>query len=272
MRSRDINARLPVTGLFPYGDSTVRMLTETTGGGRQRQFVVNPNFNYKKVTIFGNYVMTWTNVDFEGLPADHYNLRAEYARGFGDIRHRLNVGPTFPLPLRMVANTAVVFNGGSVYNITTGLPNPSGDGGAVQRPALVDLPAASCTGATHRFAPEFGCFDLLPAPGVPAIAKNFGRGPGNFNMSLRVSRTWDFVKREAPAGAAPGPALGAAGKKYHLTLSAYAINPLNHPNYANPVGNLTSPFFGKPLSLQGSFSPGNATYNRKITLQAPMTF
>ena len=65
---------------------------------------------------------------------------------------------------------------------------------------------------------------------------------------------------------------GGAGKKYHLTLSAYAINPLNHPNYANPVANLLSPFFGKPLSLQGAFSPGNATYNRKITLQAQMSF
>jgi hypothetical protein len=271
-----VNARFLDSGLFPYGDSTVRMLTETTGLARQRQFVVNPTFNYKKISLFGNYVLTVTKADFEGLPADHYNLRAEYARAFGDIRHRLNIGPTFPLPLKLMVNTVFIYNSGAVYNITTGLPDPSGDGAAVQRPALLNVPAASCTGATQRYVAQFGCFDLLPAPGTPMIAKNFGRGPSNANMSVRLSRTWDFVKKESPSGAngvatAPAPG-GAPPMKYHLTLSVYAINPLNHPNFAAPNGNLTSPFFGKPLNLQGTFTPGNATYNRKVTLQVQMSF
>src|SRR5262249_33494923 len=99
----------------------------------------------------------------------------------------------------------------------------------------------------------------------------------NNNMTVRISRTWDFVKKESPGGgngvAAAAPASGsAAPMKYHLTLSLYAINPLNHPNFAAPNGNLTSPFFGRPLSLQGAFTPGNATYNRKVTLQAQLTF
>ena len=92
-------------------------------------------------------------------------------------------------------------------------------------------------------------------------------------MTLRLSRTWDLMKKETPgAAAAAAPAGAAAAAKYHVTLSAYAINPLNHPNFAQPDGNLTSPFFGKPLSLQGTFSPGNATYNRKVTFQVQMTF
>ena len=102
-------------------------------------------------------------------------------------------------------------------------------------------------------------------------------------MTLRVSRTWDFIKKESPAGgtgviaAGPGAPPGASSgtaipMKYHLTLSLYAINPLNHPNFAQPNGNLTSPFFGKPLSLQGTFTPGNATYNRKVTMQVQLTF
>jgi hypothetical protein len=268
-RTRDVNARLPQTGLFPYGDSSVRMLTETTGLARQRQFVVNPNLNYKKLNLFGNYVITATEADFEGLPADHYNLRAEYARAFGDVRHRVNLGPTFPLPFRMSANAAFVYNSGAVYNITTGLPDPSGDGAAVQRPALLNLPASSCTGSTLRYAADFGCFDLQPAAGTPIIPKNLGRGPSLFNMSLRVSRTWDFVKRE---GAPASPQGAAIPSKYHLTLSAFATNPLNHPNFGPPNGNLASPFFGKPLSLIGSFTPGNATYNRKVALQAQLTF
>src|SRR6185503_18640056 len=113
------------------------------------------------------------------------------------------------------------------------------------------------------------------ASGMPTIAKNFGRGTGSVNMSLRVSRTWDFVRKESAGGAngaAAAPASGSALMKYYLTLSAFAINPLNHPNFAPPNGNLASPFFGKPLNLQNAFSPGNATYNRKITLQVQMTF
>jgi len=94
-------------------------------------------------------------------------------------------------------------------------------------------------------------------------------------MTLRVSRTWDFIKKESVAGAARpanGPSSAPTPMRYHLTFSVYAINPLNHPNFAPPNGNLTSPFFGKPLSLQGTFIPGNATYNRKITMQVQLTF
>ena len=186
----------------------------------------------------------------------------------------------------MMVNTLFIYTSGPVYNITTGLPDPSGDGAAVQRPALANLSPAACAGATLKYVPQFGCFDLLPAPGTPMIPKNFGRGPSNSNMTLRVSRTWDFVKKESPGDArgiaagpgatpnAPGPAIPM---KYHLTFGVYAINPLNHPNFAAPNGNLTSPFFGKPLSLQGmfangTFNPGNGTYNRKITMQVQLTF
>jgi hypothetical protein len=275
VRSRDVNARLS-DGSFPYGDSTVRMMTETTGVARQQQLVINPTFNYKKINIFGNYVLTYTKADFDGLPADHYNLRAEYARAFGDIRHRLNIGPTFPLPFKLLANTLFIYNSGPVYNITTGLPDPSGDGAAVQRPALVNLAAGSCTGGTLKYVPQFGCFDLSPAVGTPVIPKNFGRGPSNSNMSVRLSRTWDFARKESSGGAnavAAAPAQGSAvPTKYHLTLSVYAINPLNHPNFAAPNGNLTSPFFGKPLNLVGTFTPGNATYNRKVSVQAQLAF
>jgi len=97
-------------------------------------------------------------------------------------------------------------------------------------------------------------------------------------MSVRLSRTWDFVKKESPpsdpngVATAPAQQAGAPAMKYHLTFSAYAINPLNHPNFAAPNGNLTSLFFGKPLNLQGTFTPGNATYNRKVTLQVQMSF
>jgi hypothetical protein len=156
LRPRDINARLPGTNLFPFGDSTVRMMTESSGVAWQQQFVVNPTLNYKKLSAFGSYIMTSTKADFEGLPADHYNLRAEWARAFGDIRHRVTLGPTFPLVLKMMVNALFIHTSGPVYNITTGLPDPSGDGAAVQRPALVDLSPAACAGASLKYVAQIG--------------------------------------------------------------------------------------------------------------------
>jgi hypothetical protein len=63
-------------------------------------------------------------------------------------------------------------------------------------------------------------------------------------------------------------------KRYNLTLSMQAQNILNHPSFAAPNGDLSSPFFGQSLSLQGGFGPeaGGSTYLRKISLQLRLTF
>jgi hypothetical protein len=104
------------------------------------------------------------------------------------------------------------------------------------------------------------------------------------NMQLRLARTWGFHKLERPAGPpTPGAAPGGPGlpppppgvavpTKYNVTLSVTALNPLNHPSFGNPNGNLSSPLFGQSLNMQNFFFPGNATYNRKITMQVQVGF
>ena len=64
-----------------------------------------------------------------------------------------------------------------------------------------------------------------------------------------------------------------AGKKYTLTATVSFRNVLNHPNYGNPSGDLSSPYFGEYRSLAG-FGPMGAatTYNRKIDLQLRLAF
>ncbi len=52
------------------------------------------------------------------------------------------------------------------------------------------------------------------------------------------------------------------------------MNALNHPNYAAPSGDLSSPYFGVSRSLGGGFGPmgGSSTYNRKIDVQLRFGF
>jgi hypothetical protein len=65
-----------------------------------------------------------------------------------------------------------------------------------------------------------------------------------------------------------------SGRRYTVTVGVNAMNALNHPNYAAPNGDLTSPFFGVSQSLAGGFGPmgGASTYNRKIDFQVRFGF
>ena len=65
-----------------------------------------------------------------------------------------------------------------------------------------------------------------------------------------------------------------SGRRYTITLSVNAMNALNHPNYGTPDGNLSSPFFGRYVTLAGGFGPvgAGATYNRKIDFQIRFGF
>ena len=65
-----------------------------------------------------------------------------------------------------------------------------------------------------------------------------------------------------------------SGRRYTLTLGVNAMNALNHPNYAAPSGDLSSPYFGVSRSLGGGFGPigGSGAYNRKIDVQLRFGF
>jgi hypothetical protein len=119
------------------------------------------------------------------------------------------------------------------------------------------------------------------------------------SLVLRVSRKWAFGGRggetgaasqsesgpppgimdhggQPPAGDSGGPPEGNVntGRKYNLTLSATTLNALNRANFAPPIGDLSSPYFGQSLSLadlMGHMS-GASTYNRKIDVQLRFTF
>ena len=309
LRSRDINA--PMNGLYPYGDSQFRNLTESTGFSRTNMIQMAPSVNYKKISLFGFYMLSYGKSDAEGTPADPYQLRAEWGpSSFADVRHRVVIGTSLPLPLKFSVSPFLILASGTPYNITTGR-DTNGDGIAAERPALMTgVGAAGCAGSNLIWEPAFGCFNLNPAPGTPTISRNYGRGPATANLNLRLARTWTFggkgesgpsgmggMMGGGPMGGGPRPGGGgppsgavmvpiggggpgmmggaASGRRYNLTLGINASNAINHTNFAPPSGDLSSPYFGEYRGLAGGFATmggGGATFNRKIDVSLRFSF
>jgi hypothetical protein len=69
-----------------------------------------------------------------------------------------------------------------------------------------------------QFAPSPTTFGTIP--------RNSFRGPGYFNTDLGLKKTFRLTER------------------FGFTLGANAYNILNHPNFANPVSDLSSSAFG----------------------------
>jgi hypothetical protein len=73
-----------------------------------------------------------------------------------------------------------------------------------------------------------------------------------------------------------GGGAASAEKKYTLTASLFFQNILNNVNYGPPDGNLSSPLFGQPRSLGGSFGfgPGGSPNagNRRISVNLRLNF
>ena len=306
--SRQLNANTPLDGAYPYSDGQVRLLTETTGFSRSHQLIVSPNINYKKLFLFGFYSYSHGQSDAEGMPANPYNLKSEWGpSSFADVRHRFLMGTNIPMPLKFSISPFFLAMSGSPYNITTG-QDPLHTGYQNARPALLSgVSSSNCSGSDLVYKDGFGCFDLNPSADTPAIERNYARGPGNVSLNMRVSRAWSFGKKGegaqgdfgpppgmggvrgggpppggGPGGGGPPPGGGppagmfggaGAGKKYTLTATVSFRNVLNHPNYGNPSGDLSSPFFGEYRSLAG-FGPMGAatTYNRKVDLQLRLAF
>ncbi len=273
LNSRNVNT--PISGAYPYGDPSIRLLTESAGLSRQDQLVANGSVNTHGVLLFGYYTLSYGRDNNEGQPADPYNLRAEWGpSSYGDIRHRLFLSANLALPAGFSLNPFLIANSGAPYNITTGL-DPLDTGFPAARPALCQPPSP-------------GCFEVNPAIGMPVIERNYGRGPADVSLALRFSRTWSFGPEggrrvaETVPGNPQHEAMGMpqrvepGGRRYSLTLAATTMNVLNHPNYAPPDGDLSSPYFGQYRALGGlivmNHGGGMSTYNRKIDLQLRLTF
>jgi hypothetical protein len=114
---------------------------------------------------------------------------------------------------------------------------------------------------------------------VPRIPGAGGGGPGG---GMGGPRGGGLSSIGGPPGGGGGEA-----KRYSMQFSLNFQNVLNHVNLSAPVGNLSSPFFGESLSLNGGFGGfgggpgggggggaggGSGAGNRKVTAQVRFNF
>src|SRR5579864_1395378 len=177
---------------------------ESGGVFNQNQFIVN--FNVRagtKLTIFSFYMFSHANSDTAGAnsfasdPAK--GIAADYGRAAFDVRHRLFMGGTWALPHGFRVSPFMVFNSGAPFNITTGT-DLNGDSIFNDRPAFAtDLSRPSVVQTS------FGAFDTSPIPGQTIIPANFGDGPSQFTLNLRLGKTIGLGPKLEAANAAPQP-------------------------------------------------------------------
>jgi hypothetical protein len=307
LRSRDINAPLPGTynpsmagsGVFPLGSANPLFLTESSGVYNQNQLISSMNAKVTtNVSLFAYYMLNRARSNTDGMgtfPANPYSAIGEYGPANTDVRNHLSVSGSILTKWNFRFSPYVVMDSGPPFDITAGR-DLYGDTLFNGRPGIATDP--------HKpglIATRYGLLDPNPTLDEKILSRNFGRGPGQISMNLRVAKTIAFgpsIERAEAAWTGPGSGagrrdtggafgMGAAGPsstvvnhRFNLSISMSVRNLLNHTNPGPIIGAITSPLFGQSnqaASGGGGGGPGGGGFtesanNRRLELQMRLSF
>ena len=311
LRSIDTNAPLPGTynssvpgsGVYPLGVAQQILVMHASGLYNQNQLIVNVNSKINSLfSMSGMYTFNraLSNTDsVSTLPANPYNMVGEYGPAATDIRHYGSItGSVTPL-FGIMFSPMLILASGPPFDITVGR-DVYGDGLFNARPGITT--DSSRPGVVTT---KYGLLDPNPVAGSNVISRNFGRGPGQVMLNMRVGRTFGFgAQREGvdlgsnpattPGGGGGGGGQGGGNRgggsnpfsmggggagatgnhHYNLTISMQIRNVMNHNNPGPILGNITSPLFGlanQPAGDGGGLFSESAN-NRRLELQTRLTF
>ena len=307
--SDNINAFLPGTydpdtgnGVRPNGINENLYQYQSGGVYNQNQIITNFSVRAKKLTLFGFYLFNNAKADTSGadyFPSNQSDPGADYGRSTFDVHNRFLLGGNYQAPFGVSLSPFLVMDSGTPFNITLG-QDLNGDN------QFNDRPAFATESSTDVLQTKYGKFDLDPASDATRIPYNFGNGPSQLSLNLRVSKSFGIGPRvegrsdgggNGPPpgggghggghGGGPGGGLGPGGlssgggrppfmgqsapRKYSLSFTAMGRNVFNNVNLAAPVGVLSSTLFGKSNALAGGFFSSPSS-NRSIDLQMMFNF
>ncbi len=285
--SRNITA--PLNGGTGAGNGTgsvtgsdINYQYSSAGVLNQNQFVASVRRPFHdRFAVFGRYEYNRAFSNTDGIntfPANQYNLQADYGRAATDIRHTLVIGGSLFGPLGTTLNPFLVVRSGAPFNITSGHDN-NGDTLFTDRPAF-----ASNLNQPGVMVTPFGTFNPTPASGAVIIPHNYGQGAGFAMLNLRLSRTFGFgetrgdgksgSERYVPAAVGGSNLFSAPSTehRYNLTVAVIVRNVFNTTNPGLPVGNLSSPYFGRANWLASSAGPADMAFGNNRRLQFQLRF
>ncbi len=299
LRSEDINAPLTGTynpavqdsGVFPLGHPGAVELMESSGLYNQNQLISNVNSRLNSgVSLFGFYVFNRAHSNTDGVgtfPANPYSFAGEYGPAATDIHHRVTIGGSINLKWAVRISPFVVMQSGAPFDITAG-SDLYGTTLFNARPGIAADP-----NKTGLIQTSFGLLDPNPSPGERLLSRNFGRGPGQYNVNLRIAKVIGFGKERGGApsgqsGAAGNPMQAATGRglggligtpstshRFNVSIGLSIRNLLNHTNPGPIIGNITSGYFGSANQIAGGQN-GEGFYetanNRRLESQIKFTF
>lgn len=272
---------------------------ESAGLYNQNQLTVNVNSRINRdISLTGSYQYNDARSNTDGLgtfPANPYTMDGEYGPAATDIRHRVSLMGTITPKWGIRFNPMLTANSGPPFDITVG-HDVYGDTLFNGRPGIAT--DASKPGVV---ATPYGLLDPNPTSNEPLLPRNFGRGPGQIMLNMRLGRTFRFgTIREGAAAANTGGGVGGSGggegraapnspfgtasagqgggastaRRFSLTVSMQIRNVTNHNNPGPIIGNIASPLFGRANQPAGS---GNGIFsesanNRRLELQMRLTF
>ncbi len=265
LNSNDINAPLPGSGLYPFGEPNPIFLMESDGVYNQNQLIVNVNSRISsRVSLFGSYTYNSALSNTDGLltfPANPYSMAGEYGPALTDVRHRATAGGTISGPWGLQFSPLVTAMSGPPFNITVG-HDLYGDTLFNGRPGIVTDPSRAGVVAT-----QYGLLDPNPVAGERLAPRNYGRGPGMIMANLRLTKNFQFGEPRQAGGDA----------RYRLSVGVSMRNILNHNNPGAIIGDITSPLFGQANQPYGVTALGGTGFsesanNRRLEIQTRFTF
>lgn len=230
-------------------------LYDSFGTANQQQIVANFNSNAVKIFSWGgNYRFGFArgNIDGTGsFPIYSYDLSSDYGASNNDIRHSLSFYGSFQMPLKFRLSPNINMSSGRPFNITSGVDS-NRDSIFNDRPTYSQLNAACVKLGLNN---DFCDISNIKDPNSTIIPRNYGRGPGFFNLNLSLNRTFSFKREKSTT--------------YNFVIGVQASNLLNHTNRNAPIGNMSSSRFGQTFSTMSTFGGGA---NRRVELQARFNF
>jgi hypothetical protein len=281
LRSEVLNA--PAAPLF---------LMESSGLYNQNQVIANVNAKLNAgLSLFGFYVYNQAMSNTDGIntfPANPRDWSGEYGPAFTDVHHRVTAGGSINLRWAVRIAPYATLQSGAPFDITSG-NDAYGTTLFNARPAFAADPNKPGLVQT-----SYGLLDPNPTSGERLLPRNYGRGPGQISMNLRISKTIGFGgERGGPKASSSGPApaatvAAASGRglggligspstshRFNLSIGISIRNLLNHTNSGPITGNITSPYFGFANQIAGSPN-GEGFYenanNRRLESQVRFTF